>query len=170
MDAAGHGRAILTAGHAASVPGVIVRDEAGDLVGSVLSCRDLDDVAPGNSTADVAVVQIDDRRVEADSEVGNHIDTAQSLDEVRLARSDSTTLILGLSPAFALNQGRGVGVTWRSQQRRFPVPEIRVLRFTARTARWSARSLPDMDPRIASFRMPSTSCVKRAWSFAKELR
>ena len=32
---------------------------------------------------------------------------AQPLDEVRLARSKSTTMILGLSPAFALRKGLG---------------------------------------------------------------
>lgn len=107
VQVAGHDRAMLTAGHAAPNPGVLVRDEAGDVVGSVLSSMDLYDVPPGHPTADVAVVGIDDRRMEADADVGNRIDAAQPLDEVRLARSDSTTLILGLSPAFALRQSGG---------------------------------------------------------------
>ncbi|GGQ83241.1 hypothetical protein [Couchioplanes azureus] len=106
-DAAGPRRAILTAGHAAPVPGVIVRDEAGDLVGTVLSATSLGNAGQGVSIADVAVVAIDDRRTEADDEVGDHVDAAQPHDVVRIARSDSTAPILGLCPAFALKQGLG---------------------------------------------------------------
>ncbi|MFG3602510.1 hypothetical protein [Micromonospora chersina] len=107
VQGAAYDRAILTAGHAASRPGALVRDEVGDLVGSVLSRMDLHDAPPGCPTADVAIVQIDDRRMEDDTDVGKQVDAAQPLDEVRLARSDSTTPILGLSPAFALRRDGG---------------------------------------------------------------
>jgi hypothetical protein len=100
-------RSILTAGHAAPSHGALVRDEAGDLVGTVILRLDLDDVQPGLSTADVAVVAIDDRRPEMESDIGQHVDAARALDEVRLGTSDSGSWVRGLSPSFSLSQNLG---------------------------------------------------------------
>ena len=68
---------------------------------------DIDDVTPGVATAYVAVVRIDDRRTEADTDIGRHVDAARQLDEVRLAKADARTIVLGVSPSFALRQDWG---------------------------------------------------------------
>jgi hypothetical protein len=100
-------RAILTAGHAAPSPRAIVRDEAGDQVGTILSRACLDDVPAGTPTADAAVVVIDPRREEAETDIGLYVDAARPLDDVRLGGANSGSWIRGVSPEFALTQRQG---------------------------------------------------------------
>jgi hypothetical protein len=100
---------ILTAGHAAPRKGVVVRDEAGRLVGAVTYRSDLGDVAPGTPTADVAVVAVDPGRVEGESDMGRTVDAARPLDTVNLGEAGAASWIRGVSPSFALSQTCG---TW----------------------------------------------------------